>query len=176
MGRRRKTEEEEGKAEEKQISPNQISTETSERTKDAEVGPGPQKMEVVLQKISHILDEKAFTGEGGETGSLPTVRGQLLPRWAEESLRLTANRRAVKREPDAVKITQRNTLRLQRHASGCRACWRDGLARVLKRPHKTPVRRRVGGETEPVTIKHTGPFQSAPTPAQPHGGPRRGSG
>ena len=78
-------------------------------------------MEVILQKTSHILDEKAFTGEGGETGSLPTIRGQLLPCWAEDSLRLTANGRAVKRELDVVKITHRNTLRLQRHASGYQA-------------------------------------------------------
>ena len=134
-------------------------------------------MEVILQKISHILDEKAFTGEGGETGSLPTVHRQLLPRWAEESLRLTANRRAVKRELDAVKITQRNTLRLQRHASGCRACWRDGLARVLKRPRQDSCALEGGGgETRACDDQTCWPVQSPPTPAQPHGGPGRGSG
>ena len=106
--------------EEKQTSLNRISTETQKGQRTWRWAPVLKKRKLFCRRC-HILDEKAFTGEGGETGSLPTIRGQLLPHWAEESLRLRANRQAVKREPDAVKITHRNTLRLQRHASGCQA-------------------------------------------------------
>lgn len=73
------------KQQQKQNSLNQTSTKTSERTKRQGGPRSTSGNEVTLQKISHILDEKAFTGEGGKRGPLPAVHGQL-PRWGKKPL------------------------------------------------------------------------------------------